>query len=56
VLDTVHGAQVRRHAIPRALSALVTPFIWRRREESAALVALEEELKRSVAAPVAAIS
>jgi len=51
VLDTVHGAQVKRHAIPRALSTLVTPLIWRRREESAALVALKEELKRTVSAP-----
>lgn len=46
VLDTVHGAQVRRHAIPRAISTIVTPLIWRRREESAAVVALKEELRR----------
>ena len=48
VLETVHGAQVRRHAIPRALSAVVTPLIWRRREESASVLALREELKRGV--------
>jgi DNA-binding transcriptional LysR family regulator len=49
VLDTVHGAQVRRHPIPRAVSALVTPLVWRRREESAAVVALKEELRRGAA-------
>jgi DNA-binding transcriptional LysR family regulator len=48
VLETVHGAQVRRHPIPRAVSALVTPLVWRRREESAAVVALKEELRRGV--------
>lgn len=46
VLDTVQGAQVRRHPIPRAHAQVVTPLIWRVREESAALVALKEELKR----------
>jgi DNA-binding transcriptional LysR family regulator len=44
VLQTVNGAQVRRHPLPRAFSTLVTPLVWRRREESAALVALREEL------------
>jgi DNA-binding transcriptional LysR family regulator len=47
VLDTVHGAQVRRHAIPRDLSDVVTPLIWRQREESAALAGLKDELRRS---------
>jgi DNA-binding transcriptional LysR family regulator len=46
VLDAVHGAQVRRHAMPRAISAVVTPLVWRRREESAAVAALKEELGR----------
>jgi DNA-binding transcriptional LysR family regulator len=46
VLETVHGAPVRRHAIPRDLSELVTPLIWRRREESAAAAALKDELRR----------
>jgi DNA-binding transcriptional LysR family regulator len=49
VLDTVHGAQVRRHALPRDLSRVVTPLVWRPREESAAVAALKEELRRSVA-------
>lgn len=48
VLDTVQGAHVKRHPIPRSHAAVVTPLIWRAREESAALMALREELKRSV--------
>ncbi|MFL5399995.1 MAG: LysR family transcriptional regulator [Myxococcales bacterium] len=50
VLDTVNGAQVRRHPVTRSLSALVTPLIWRQREESAALAALREELTAGVTA------
>ncbi len=51
VLETVQRAQVQRHAIPRAVSALVTPLVWRRREESAALLALKDELRRRLASP-----
>lgn len=50
VLATVHGAHVRRHPIPRSLSALVTPLVWRHREESAALVALKGVLEETGAA------
>jgi DNA-binding transcriptional LysR family regulator len=46
VLDTVQDAQVRRHPIPKVHAHVVTPLIWRVREESAALVALKEELQR----------
>ena len=56
VLATVHGAHVRRHPIPRSLSALVTPLIWRHREESAALAALKQELKESGAVPAVAVA
>jgi DNA-binding transcriptional LysR family regulator len=49
VLETVQGSQVRRHAIPREHASVVTPLIWRAREESAALMALQEELNRSAA-------
>lgn len=48
VLETVQGAQVRRHPIPGEHAEVVTPLIWRAREESAALVALREELERAV--------
>ena len=48
VLETVQGAQVKRHPIPKIHADVVTPLIWRAREESAALMALREELKRSV--------
>jgi DNA-binding transcriptional LysR family regulator len=51
VLETVQGAQVKRHRIPRDHAEIVTPLIWRVREESAALLALKEELKSSVADP-----
>jgi DNA-binding transcriptional LysR family regulator len=47
VLETVQGAQVKRHRIAKVHAEVVTPLIWRAREESAALVALKEELKRS---------
>jgi len=47
VLDTLPLAQVRRHALPRQHSRVVTPLIWRTQEQSRALVALREQLKRA---------
>lgn len=44
VLETVQGAHVRRHSIPKAHADIVTPLIWRVGEESAALKALKEAL------------
>ncbi|WP_280153418.1 LysR family transcriptional regulator [Piscinibacter sp. XHJ-5] len=46
VLDTVNGAEVRRHRLPRAVSHVVTPLIWRNGEQSAPLLALRELLAR----------
>ena len=48
VLDTVQGAQVKRHPIAGAHARVVTPLIWRAGEESSALVALKAELNRGV--------
>jgi len=48
VLETVQGAQVKRHRIPREYTEVVTPLIWRPREDSAALMALREELGRTM--------
>jgi DNA-binding transcriptional LysR family regulator len=56
VLETVHGAQVKRHRLAAPHADVVTPLIWRAREESAAVMALEDELMRAVgrdAAPTA---
>jgi DNA-binding transcriptional LysR family regulator len=44
VLDTVHGAQVRQHALPRSVSHVVTPLVWREGEQPPALRALREQL------------
>ena len=46
VLDTLPLAAVRRHALPRAQSELVTPLIWRPQEVSPALAALLAQLER----------
>ena len=48
VLDTVQGAQVKRHPIAAAHARVVTPLIWRAGEESTAFGALKAELKRGV--------
>jgi len=42
VLDTVASAQVARHRLPKVLSEVVTPLIWRPAEQQPALVALRE--------------
>ena len=42
VLDTVHSAQVARHALPKVHSQVVTPLIWRASDRSPALLALRE--------------
>ena len=47
VLDTVQGAEVRRHRLPRTLSHVVTPLIWREGEQPATLRALRELLRKS---------
>src|SRR5436305_1127649 len=47
VLDKVQGAEVRRHRLPRALSHVVTPLIWREGEQPATLRALRELLRKS---------
>ena len=47
VLDTLPLAQVRRHRLPRQHAHVVTPLIWRSQEQSRALVALREHLKRA---------
>jgi DNA-binding transcriptional LysR family regulator len=44
VLDTVHGTQVKQHALPRAVSHVVTPLVWRDGEQPPALRALREQL------------
>jgi DNA-binding transcriptional LysR family regulator len=46
VLDTVQGAPVRQHRLPREVSQVVTPLIWRREEQSSALAALRELLRQ----------
>jgi DNA-binding transcriptional LysR family regulator len=48
VLDTLPLAQVRRHRLPRQHAQIVTPLIWRTREPSRALLALQELLKRAM--------
>jgi DNA-binding transcriptional LysR family regulator len=50
VLAAVHGAQVRRHALPGAQAEVVTPLIWRQREASAAVTALQAEVGRDARA------
>ena len=45
VLDTLPLAQVMRHPLPRQHADIVTPLISRTQEQSAALVALREQLK-----------
>ncbi len=47
VLDTLPLAQVRRQRLPRQHAQIVTPLIWRTREPSRALLALQEVLKRA---------
>jgi DNA-binding transcriptional LysR family regulator len=47
VLDTLPLAEVRRHALPRAQSHLVTPIVWRAQEVSPALAALLAQLERT---------
>jgi DNA-binding transcriptional LysR family regulator len=46
----VHGAQVRRHALPGTQAQVVTPLIWREREASAAVTALQTEVRRDARA------
>ena len=45
VLDTLPRVQVKRHALPREHAHIVTPLIWRTREQSRALLALKEQLR-----------
>ena len=47
VLDTLPLAQVRRHPLARQHAHVVTPLIWRGQEQSPALAALREQLKRA---------
>ena len=47
VLDTLPLARVQRHRLPREHAHVVTPLIWRTHEQSRALVALREQLKRA---------
>jgi len=47
VLDTMPLARVQRHALARPYSHVVTPLIWRTKEQSAALGVLVAQLKRS---------
>ena len=44
VLDTVRHAQVLRHALPKVLSHLTTPLIWRASEQPLAVIALRQVL------------
>ena len=46
VLDTLPLAEVQRHRLPSEHARIVTPLIWRSREQSRALVALRELLER----------
>ncbi|HEX6361532.1 MAG TPA: LysR substrate-binding domain-containing protein, partial [Albitalea sp.] len=47
VLETVHGAEVRRHRLPRDVAHVVTPIVWRDGEQPAALRALRELLQQA---------
>jgi DNA-binding transcriptional LysR family regulator len=47
VLDALPLAQISRHPLPRQYALVVTPLIWRTREQSRALVALREQLKQA---------
>lgn len=46
VLDTLPLAEVQRHRLPKEHAQIVTPLIWRSREQSRALVALREQLEK----------
>ena len=46
VLDTLPLAEVQRHRLPAQHARIVTPLIWRSREQSRALVALRDLLER----------
>jgi DNA-binding transcriptional LysR family regulator len=46
VLDTLPLAEVQRHRLPSEHARIVTPLIWRSREQSRALLALRELLER----------
>jgi len=53
VLDTVQSAQVARHALPKVLSQVATPLIWRAGETTPAVVALQglaREVRRAAVA------
>jgi DNA-binding transcriptional LysR family regulator len=45
VLDAVRSPPVMRHRLPRVLSDIVTPFIWRSTERQPAVVAMHELLQ-----------
>lgn len=46
VLDTLGPVAVARHALPREVGQLVTPLVWREGEDTAALRALRNALRR----------
>jgi DNA-binding transcriptional LysR family regulator len=54
VLETMPLAQVQRHALPRRHAHVVTPLIWRPKEQSIALGELVAQLRRPSKAPAAA--
>jgi DNA-binding transcriptional LysR family regulator len=56
VLETMPLARVQRHALARQYSHVVTPLIWRPKEQSPALGVLVAQLKRRSRAPAAADS
>jgi DNA-binding transcriptional LysR family regulator len=56
VLETMPLARVRRHALARQYSHVVTPLIWRTKEQSPALGVLVAQLKRRPRAPAATTS
>lgn len=56
VLETMPLARVQRHALARQYSHVVTPLIWRPKEQSPALGVLLAQLKSRSRAPAAADS
>lgn len=54
VLEAMPQARVQRHALARRYSHVVTPLIWRPKEQSPALAVLVAQLRRRSGAPAAA--
>ena len=46
VLATVHAARVKQHPLPKVLRSVVTPLVWRRGEQTVAVMALLDVARR----------